>query len=100
MGGQKVYPAEVESVIQELDNVVEVTVYGEKNAVTGNVVCAKIRLAEEEDRATFLERLRAHCRAQLEPFKSPVKVLLSAEKQHAARFKKTRSNPDPENASR
>src|SRR5262249_17485005 len=100
VGGQKVYPAEVESVIQTLTNVLEVTVYGEKNAVTGNIVCAKISLAEEEDRGSFLERLRVHCRAQLEPFKRPVRVFLSAEKQHAARFKKMRSNPDSENASR
>ena len=100
VGGQKVYPAEVESVIQALANVSDVTVYGEKNPITGNIVCARISLAEEEDRALFLRRLREHCRAKLEPFKIPVRVSFPAEKQHAARFKKIRNNPDSEKANR
>jgi acyl-CoA synthetase (AMP-forming)/AMP-acid ligase II len=99
VGGQKVYPAEVESVIQALANVSEVTVYGEKNPVTGNIVCAKISLTREEDRALFLQRLREHCRAKLEPFKIPVRISFSTEQQHAARFKKVR-NPDSEKAGR
>jgi acyl-CoA synthetase (AMP-forming)/AMP-acid ligase II len=100
VGGQKVYPAEVESVIQSLANVSEVTVYGEKNPVTGNIVCARISLAEEEDRALFLQRLRAHCRDRLEPFKIPVRISFPAEQQHAARFKKVRKISDSEKADR
>src|SRR5262249_40287984 len=96
VGGLKVYPAEVESVIQALDNVSEVTVYGEKNPIAGNIVCARISLGKEEDRASFLGRLRAHCRAQLEPFKIPVRVSVSTDKQHTARFKKIRRVTDPE----
>jgi acyl-CoA synthetase (AMP-forming)/AMP-acid ligase II len=100
VGGQKVWPAEVESVICALVNVSEVTVYGEKNPVTGNIVCAKISLAEEEDRASFLRRLRAHCQSKLEPFKIPVKISFSTGEQHAARFKKIRKTPDSEKAGR
>ena len=42
VAGQKVYPAEVESVILEIDNVQDVAVYGEKHALLGNIVVAKI----------------------------------------------------------
>ena len=35
VGGEKVYPQEVENVIQEMDNVIEVTVYREKNSIIG-----------------------------------------------------------------
>jgi len=40
VGGEKVYPQEVESVIQEIENVAEVRVYKEKNSIIGNIVCA------------------------------------------------------------
>ena len=54
--GKKVYPAEVESVIQEIANVREVTVYGEKNPITGNIVCAKVSLSNDEDQKAFALR--------------------------------------------
>ena len=38
VGGEKVYPQEVENVIQEMDNVAEVTVYGKKYSIIGNMV--------------------------------------------------------------
>ncbi|MBD3409400.1 MAG: AMP-binding protein, partial [Ignavibacteriales bacterium] len=56
VGGQKLYPAEVESVVQEMDNVVEVTVYGEKNPITGSMVCATVRLREDEEKKAFTKR--------------------------------------------
>ena len=46
VGGEKVFPQEVENVIQELDEVIEVTIYKEKNAIMGNIVCANIRLVD------------------------------------------------------
>ncbi len=48
VGGEKVYPQEVENVIQQIENVAEVTVFGEKNPITGNIVCAKVSLLENE----------------------------------------------------
>ncbi len=91
VGGEKVYPAEVESIIQEMDNVAEVTVYGEKNAIVGNVVCAKVSLLGEEEASTFALRVKKYCRERLEEYKVPVKVIVDAEKHHSDRFKKIRS---------
>ena len=53
VGGEKVYPVEVENVIQEIGNVADVRIYGETNPITGNIVCAKIMLIEEENHKEF-----------------------------------------------
>jgi long-chain acyl-CoA synthetase len=90
VGGEKVYPMEVESVIQEFDNVAEVTVFGKKNAITGNMVCAKIRLQSEQDHKQFSIALKKYCRDKLQTFKIPVKVEFDDQKQHSKRFKKSR----------
>ena len=90
VGGEKVYPAEVESVIQEMDNIAEVTVFGEKNPIMGNIVCAKVTLTGEEDHRTFTKRLKSFCRLRLQNYKVPVKVTVVSDGQHSARFKKVR----------
>jgi len=90
VGGEKVYPAEVESVIQEMENVAEATVYGEKNAITGNIVCARVRLVHDEGLREFTRRLRSYCRTRLQAHKIPIKVTLVDERQYSERFKKQR----------
>jgi acyl-CoA synthetase (AMP-forming)/AMP-acid ligase II len=90
VGGEKVYPAEVESVIQEFDNVMEVTVYGEKNPLMGNIVCAKIRLKVPEEKKEFISKLKLFCKQRLQSFKIPVKVLIEEQEQYNERFKKIR----------
>lgn len=90
VGGEKVYPAEVESTIQELDNVREAVVHGEPNPITGRIVVASVSLKEPEDRAAFVKRLKKHCRTRLQPYKVPVKVSLVNVSQHSDRFKKMR----------
>ena len=90
VGGEKVYPAEVESVIQELENVAEVTVYGEKNPIMGNIVCAKVRLISDEDVKIFTTRLKKYCIQKMQSFKVPVKVFIDNNEQFNDRFKKKR----------
>jgi long-chain acyl-CoA synthetase len=90
VGGEKVHPAEVESVIQEMDNVEAVTVFGEKNAIVGNIVRAKVKLVQPEDSNDFALRLKRHCRERLKSYKVPVKVEVSSDQQYSERFKKTR----------
>ncbi len=91
VGGEKVYPAEVESVIQEMDNISEVIVYGEKNPITGNIVTAQVSLVEEEPPKALSIRLKAFCRQRMAAYKIPVKVKVVDQKQHSERFKKLRS---------
>lgn len=92
VGGNKVYPTEVESVIQAVGNVAEVTVFGEKNMITGNIVCARIRPVRDEDPKKFSLRVKQYCSEKLESFKVPVKITFVSEEQHSGRFKKMRAN--------
>ena len=90
IGGEKVYPQEIESVIQDMDNVAEVTVFGEKNPIMGNIVCAKVRLVTDVDKRVFAKELKLFCSSRLEKFKVPVKIKIIDKEQHSSRFKKMR----------
>ncbi|MDQ4142589.1 MAG: fatty acid--CoA ligase family protein, partial [Actinomycetota bacterium] len=90
VGGQKVYPAEVENVLLEMENVRDVEVHGEPNPIAGNIVAARITLVTPEDPSAVKKRLRAFCRDRLEPFKVPVRIEITEGDQHGARYKKRR----------
>ncbi|MGH9715421.1 MAG: long-chain fatty acid--CoA ligase [Candidatus Acidiferrales bacterium] len=90
VGGEKVYPCEVESVIQEFENVAEVSVYGEKNPLIGNIVCARVRLKQQDSSGDFVGRLKSFCRSRMQSYKVPVKVRLTTQSQYSERYKKMR----------
>ena len=93
VGGEKVYPAEVENVIQELEAVAEATVYGEKNAITGNIVCADITTSaplDSSQQKELIAQVKQHCREKLQKYKVPLRVNVVTEQQHTERFKKSR----------
>ena len=90
VGGEKVFPAEVEGVLQLMDGVAEVVVHGQPNAITGHMVCAEVRLTSGEPVAEFRTRMRAFCKSRLAPYKIPQKVVLVEEPLHGGRFKKMR----------
>jgi acyl-coenzyme A synthetase/AMP-(fatty) acid ligase len=93
VGGQKVYPAEVESVLLQMDNVKDAVVFGESNPITGNIVTARVNLFEPEDGRAFRRRMRSFFRDRMESFKIPVKVEISDREQFSARYKRMR-RPD------
>ena len=82
VGGEKVYPQEVENCIQELDEVAEVTVYKMKNPLLGAIVCASIRLTVDIEPPIAKEKILRHCRARLEKFKIPVRLKFVIHDEH------------------
>lgn len=90
VGGQKVYPAEVEGVLMQMDNVRDATVYGEKNPITGSIVAARLNLFTPETPIELKKRIRAFCKDKLAPYKIPVKVEITGQAQFSARYKKLR----------
>ena len=90
VGGQKVYPVEVENVIMGLDNIEDVAVFGEFHNILGQIVVAKVRVSEPEDVDSVKKRIRAACLAHLTPYKAPSKVILSTENFNSVRQKKIR----------
>jgi len=90
VGGEKVYPAEVESVLQSMEGVKDVTVGSEPNPISGQIVTARVKLATGESLPEFRKRMRLFCRDKLPLFKIPQKVVLVDEAMHGERFKKMR----------
>jgi acyl-CoA synthetase (AMP-forming)/AMP-acid ligase II len=90
VGGEKVYPAEVESVLAELPNVREATVFAHPSPVTGHVVAARLLLAEPEEPGELRRRVREFCTPRLARYKIPVRVEIAAEPAIGERWKKVR----------
>jgi len=92
VGGEKVYPQEVESVILELTELSDVIVYGEDNNLTGKIVCAKVSYQGSELKSDIIKKIKTHCRLKLQSFKVPVKIVLTDLTFESDRFKKNRVN--------
>lgn len=90
VGGEKVYPAEVESVLQGLKGVEDVAVTGEPHPITGQIVTARVKLSTGEGLAEFRRRMHDYCRDRLPRYKIPRKVVLVEDAMHGPRFKKMR----------
>ena len=90
VGGQKVYPAEVETVLQSMDNVINVAVYGKSNLIMGSVVAAKVCLDSNETALEFKKRMREFCKGKLETYKIPSIVEIVDEVKISDRYKKVR----------
>jgi acyl-CoA synthetase (AMP-forming)/AMP-acid ligase II len=92
VGGRKVYPAEIEEVLMELDNVQDAAVFGRPNPLTGQIVATRVNLIAPEALDNFKRRMRAFCRDRLPSYKVPVHVEFTDEDQFGARMKKKRSS--------
>jgi long-chain acyl-CoA synthetase len=90
LGGEKVLPTEVESVLQMMDGVQDAVVRGEPNPLTGHIVVATVTLGTDETPEQFRMRLRQFCKDKLPPFKIPQKVIIDSGPLHTDRYKKRR----------
>lgn len=91
VGGEKVFPAEVEGVILEFPGIEQVLVYGEHNAMLGNAVCAKLKLSEPADSKSLKKQLRHFCLEKLARYKVPVKFDIVDHALTNERFKRSRA---------
>ncbi len=91
VGGQKVFPAEVESVLMQIDNINEATVFGKANPIMGNVVAAKIILGNDEPLNQLKSKIRKFCKDKLEAYKIPVHIEIAEKTKVSERFKKVRN---------
>ena len=96
VGGSKVHPAEVESVLLTLDNVLDATVRGEPHPIVGHILCATVQLNSAEPPADFRARARRHCGERLAPHKVPARITITDAPMHSVRFKRMRRAVDEE----
>ena len=76
VGGEKLMPTEVESVILSIPGVVDCRVFGEKNAMVGQTVVADV-IAQDIDNWEALRTLiRQTCRQTLSAYKVPTRLNL------------------------
>lgn len=90
VGGHKVYPSEVESVLLGLANVRDAVVSGERHPLMGQVVSARLLLQEPELPATLRARIRKACAERLPAYAVPVHIQVADEILWNHRFKKSR----------
>ena len=88
VGGQKVLPAEVESVILSMKEIDDCMVYSEANVITGQtVVCDVVLNGRSEN---IKKSIRLFCKDKLDAFKIPTKVNVVEKTNFSDRFKKIR----------
>ena len=90
VGGQKVFPAEVEGVLLECEIVNDAVVYGERHPVTGKIVCADVQLKDASEEAEARRTIKRFCAERLDAFKIPVKIRFVQDGLHSDRLKRLR----------
>ena len=88
IGGEKLYPADVESVLGLMDGVEEVVVSGEPNLLTGQIVKALVKFPIGETLEEFRKRMQPFCRPKLPDYKIPQKVVFASNELHGSGLKK------------
>lgn len=77
VGGYKVNPGEIESLILSMNGVQQAIVYGKANSVLGNILCAEIKL-EKEGSLTELD-IRKYVSGKLQDYKVPRRIKFVSE---------------------
>ena len=74
VGGQKVYPSEVEAVLLECPLILDAIVYGEPNPILGKIVCADLVRRDRGEAKIVRNSVRQFCRDRLQAYMVPVKI--------------------------
>ena len=90
VGGEKVFPVEVENVILKLNHIQDCTVYAKENPITGQVVAAKVVVKSLQiDIKQLKKDIKLHCKKNLERYKVPAEIIVSDKINYSNRFKKS-----------
>ena len=90
VGGQKVLPSEVESVLLGMDEIEDCLVYGEQNAITGQSVSCDVVLKSGVKADGLKILVRKFCKDKLDNLKTPTRVNVVQKTEFTERFKKSR----------
>jgi len=89
VGGQKVFPEEIEFVVRGFEFIKDCKAYGIQNTITGQIVVCDIVISNQHPGtdAELKQSLRSHCVSQLERYKVPVKFNIVEEIRRNANLK-------------
>ncbi|MEC8333141.1 MAG: fatty acid--CoA ligase family protein [Verrucomicrobiota bacterium] len=88
VGGQKVNPCEIESILIELKGVESVRVYGIKNPITGDGIACEIVSSECKSISLWKREIRRHCRKELQLWKIPTNIIVVKKVEVNSRMKR------------
>ncbi len=88
VGGEKVYPGEIENVLRNMPGVLEVAVTAFDNPIMGHVVGALFKLQTDEKLISFQSRLYKFCHQKLLASHIPRKIVITDTLLHTVRSKK------------
>jgi long-chain acyl-CoA synthetase len=90
VGGNKISPAQVESVLLEIPGVLDAAVHGAAHAITGRIVAAVVQMDPLPELRQFKVRMRQYCASRLPGYAVPMQVQLTDQPLHSSRFKRMR----------
>jgi long-chain acyl-CoA synthetase len=90
VGGSKVHPSEVESVLLEIDEIEDASVRGQPHPILGQIVAARVQLRQSMSPRELKQLVRHRCQNALPSYALPVKIEISREPLYSARFKRRR----------
>ena len=91
VGGEKVLPSEVESVLLQMPLVKDCTVFGEPNPITGQIVAANLFLSENMKQSEIKKEVQKFCSDKLDKYKIPIRIKVIDGSEFTDRFKKKRN---------
>lgn len=71
VGGYKVNPHEIEFFIKQIEGITDVSVYGRKNSVTGNIIAADVVKLDSFDEEFIKDEIRNYLKHKLQEWKIP-----------------------------
>ncbi|MFJ5875128.1 fatty acid--CoA ligase family protein [Streptomyces sp. NPDC093088] len=90
VGGEKVLPLELESILLGSPEISDCVVFGMPNSITGQAVHVEVVPSGNLSKAELRRHIRDFLDGKVEPFKMPTKVAIVAQTAFSARFKKDR----------
>ncbi|WP_437775061.1 long-chain fatty acid--CoA ligase [Sorangium sp. So ce1097] len=90
VGGEKVLPLEVESLLLTSSVIEDCVVYGEPNAITGQHVCVDVKVRGAMSKADVRAHIQEFLGSKIDAFKIPSRIKLVDAVARSERFKKKR----------
>jgi acyl-coenzyme A synthetase/AMP-(fatty) acid ligase len=90
VGGEKVLPLELESILLDSPHITDCVVFGMPNSITGQAVHVDVVPTDDISKAALRRHIRDFLEGKVEPFKMPAKVSIIERTAVSTRFKKER----------
>lgn len=99
VGGQKVFPVEVESTIMQIPFVRNCRAFAGRNAITGQSVHVDVSVSNEVERGRreLVKQIQEYALERMDPYKVPTKINIVADVPYSHNFKKSYRRTECEN---